>query len=199
MKYGFDSMIAVLRLGHRLPRDERITTHVALVARAFGASSIIYSGQHDSSLESSVSSLVNQWGGSFSISYEKDFLKTISEHKKKGFVILHLTMFGIPLSELKTKIKASIKTNKKTSDGASENADRGIFVVVGAERVPAEVYHLADFNIAVTNQPHSEVAALAIMLDRLQAGKELERSFDGRFKGKIRVEPNERGKTTISS
>ena len=34
-------MIIVLRIGHRIGRDKRITTHVALVARAFGANKII--------------------------------------------------------------------------------------------------------------------------------------------------------------
>ncbi|TFG70124.1 MAG: tRNA (cytidine(56)-2'-O)-methyltransferase, partial [Methanomassiliicoccus sp.] len=30
-------MIVVLRLGHRPERDQRVTTHVALTARALGA------------------------------------------------------------------------------------------------------------------------------------------------------------------
>jgi len=34
-------MITVLRIGHRISRDKRITTHVALVARAFGADKIL--------------------------------------------------------------------------------------------------------------------------------------------------------------
>lgn len=40
-------MIAVLRLGHRKKRDARVTTHVCLAARAFGASKIILSGEKD--------------------------------------------------------------------------------------------------------------------------------------------------------
>ena len=36
------SKISVLRLGHRLVRDDRVSTHVGLVARAFGASEIFY-------------------------------------------------------------------------------------------------------------------------------------------------------------
>lgn len=172
-------MITILRLGHRLPRDERITTHVALVARAFGADAIIYSGQHDSSLVSSVSRIVESWGGNFSISYEKNFIHAIKEHKQKGFAVLHATMYGLPLPDVLPKIKQH----------------KNILIVIGAEQVPKEVYELADFNIAVTNQPHSEVAALAIILDRLQEGKEVERSFDHRFNGKIKLKPNERGKT----
>ena len=34
-------MITILRIGHRISRDKRITTHVALVARAFGADNIL--------------------------------------------------------------------------------------------------------------------------------------------------------------
>jgi len=33
-------VIEVLRIGQRLVRDDRVTTHVALVARAFGATRI---------------------------------------------------------------------------------------------------------------------------------------------------------------
>ena len=33
-------VIEILRIGQRLVRDDRVTTHVALVARAFGASKI---------------------------------------------------------------------------------------------------------------------------------------------------------------
>jgi tRNA (cytidine56-2'-O)-methyltransferase len=70
---------------------------------------------------------------------------------------------------------------------------KDLMIVVGAEKVPREVYDLADRNISVGNQPHSEVAALAIFLDRLKEGKALERSL----RGKLTVVPNPRGKTVI--
>lgn len=175
-------MISILRLGHRLPRDERISTHVALVARAFGADDIIYSGQHDSSLESSVLHIAKNWGGLFTIKYEKNFLNVITRYKQKDFLVVHLTMYGLPLPEKISEIKDS----------------RDVLVIVGAEQVPREVYDLADYNIAVTSQPHSEVAALAVLLDRLTNGKELERGFDKRFIGKLKIEPNERGKSVIA-
>ena len=38
--------IEVLRIGQRVIRDDRVTTHVALVARAFGASKIYLSLIH---------------------------------------------------------------------------------------------------------------------------------------------------------
>lgn len=173
-------MISVLRLGHRLPRDERITTHVALVARAFGAGEIIYAGQHDSSFEESVRKISENWGGDFSARYTKKPAGEAMEYRRKGYSIVHLTMYGIPLPEKAEEIKGKEK----------------ILVIIGAEHVPTEFYGLADFNISVTNQPHSEVAALAITLDRLMEGKELERGFSEQFSGKIRVCPSERGKKT---
>jgi len=39
------------------------------------------------------------------------------------------------------------------------------------------VYDHADWNVAVTSQPHSEVAALAVFLDRLFEGAELDREW----------------------
>lgn len=173
--------IIVFRLGHRLPRDERITTHVCLVARAFGASSIIYSGQKDHSLERSVGSIVENWGGDFSVEYEKGTVGRIRKMKKEGFAVVHATMYGEPLGEKKNELAKLGKA----------------LVVVGGEKVPPEVYELADFNVAVGSQPHSEVAALAIILDRMNGGKELERSFDSRFGGKIRLEPSAKGKKII--
>ena len=68
-----------------------------------------------------------------------------------------------------------------------------LMIVVGAEKVPREVYDLADRNVSVGNQPHSEVAALAIFLDRYSGGKALEKGF----RGGLTIVPNPRGKTVI--
>ena len=84
-------------------------------------------------------------------------------------------MYGMPLMEKMPEMKKQEK----------------ILIVVGSEQVPAEIYQLADYNISVTNQPHSEVAALAITLDRLMDGKELA-GLD--FDGEISITPSERGK-----
>jgi tRNA (cytidine56-2'-O)-methyltransferase len=178
--------IVVLRLGHRLPRDERISTHVALVARAFGAAAITYTGQHDSGLELSVSRIVENWGGRtvsgsrFSVSYEKSAVSAIKNYKKNGFSVIHLTMYGVPIQGALPVIKSREK----------------LLVVVGSEAVPTEIYQLADFNISITSQPHSEVAALAIALDRLMEGRELE---ERDFGGKLKIEPSERGKRVIGN
>lgn len=66
-----------------------------------------------------------------------------------------------------------------------------LLIAIGAEKVPRDVYDLVDFNVAVGNQPHSEVAALAVFLDRLQGG----RSLRGEPAARIRIRPNPRGKS----
>lgn len=167
-------MIEVLRLSHRPFRDKRITTHVALVARAFNADSLIYSGQKDSKLESTISKTSSDFGGNFPISYVKDPINYIKEKKSLGFSIIHLTAYGMPIQD---KI-SSIKKDK-------------ILLVVGSEKVPPEVYNLADSNIAITSQPHSEVAALAIFLHEFFEGKELSKDFNN---AKLKIVPKEKGK-----
>ncbi len=163
-------MITVLRLGHRPQRDKRITTHVALVARAFGADRILISSK-DAKVESTVRDVVSRFGGNFEIESGVNWRRVLKEFKGTK---VHLTMYGLPVDEVISKIER----------------DDDILVVVGAEKVPREVYDSVDYNIAVGNQPHSEVAALAIFLDRLFDGKELERDFNGRY----RVVPQARGK-----
>jgi tRNA (cytidine56-2'-O)-methyltransferase len=47
--------------------------------------------------------------------------------------------------------------------------------------------------VAVGSQPHSEVAALAVFLDRLFEGRELSREFEGGLK----IIPSPRGKHIV--
>ena len=169
-------MIYVLRLGHRKERDKRITTHVGLVARAFGADGIILSGERDESVERSLRDVVERWGGPFDVTYRADWRRVIREWKERG-VVVHLTMYGIPVDDVIQRIRG-----------------KDVLVVVGAEKVPREVYDLADFNVAVGNQPHSEVAALAIFLDRYFQGRELRKEFRD---WRIKVVPQERGKKVV--
>jgi tRNA (cytidine56-2'-O)-methyltransferase len=165
-------MIVVLRLGHRPKRDQRVTTHVALTARALGADEVWVSTP-DEGLEKTVTSVVGRFGGKFKIKTGVDWRKAI---KRWDGEVVHLTMYGESLS----KALPSIKSKK-------------LMIVVGAEKVPREVYDLADRNVSVGNQPHSEVAALAIFLDRHSGGRSLER----RLKGGLTIVPNPRGKTVI--
>ncbi len=168
--------IVILRLGHRKNRDKRVTTHVFLAARALGARGGILSGERDDAVLESVRKVAEKWGGRFSIRYEGSLRKAVRWAKKNGFAVVHLTMYGERIQE---KIAAVRKRRK-------------VLVVVGAEKVPAEVYGLADFNIAVTSQPHSEVAALAVFLHEYFGGRELGTRFPG---ARIAISPSEKGKT----
>jgi len=163
-------MITVLRLGHRPERDKRITTHVCLVARAFGADGVIVT-KKDEKLEKTVMDIVKRFGGNFNLTFDENWKNIIKNFKG---VKVHLTMYGIPVQNVLDKIPR----------------DRDILIIVGSQKVPGEVYKLSDFNVAITNQPHSEVSSLAIFLDRYLGGRELYLKFNGEY----RVVPSERGK-----
>lgn len=170
-------MIIVLRLGHRKLRDARLSTHCGLISRALGAREIIYSGEEDSQLVDSIKKATERWGGSFKVSYERNWRNVIRKFRSRKFAIVHLTMFGMPIQKKISGIRKS----------------RNVLAIIGSEKVPGEVYGLADFNVAVTNQPQSEAAALAIFLHEYFRGKELDIKFP---KAKIRIIPHERGKKT---
>ena len=160
----------ILRIGHRLPRDVRTTTHVALVARALGARGMIYTGERDEGMENSVTQLSRKWGGKFSVKFASGWKPVLTKFRREKMKIVHLTMYGMPL-------KRGAKMPKSA------------LVVVGGEKVPSEVYHLSDENVAVTSQPHSEVGALAVWLWEATKGK------DGKYAGaKIKVLPQKKGK-----
>lgn len=167
--------VTVLRLGHRPSRDKRISTHVGLVARAFGADNLFYSGLKDSSLEDSIQKVASKWGGSFGVAHVKDWKALINEWKGKS---CHLTMYGMPVQKMMRGIRGH----------------KDLLVVVGGEKVPWEVYELCDWNVGVTNQPHSEVAALSVFLHEYFRGKELSLRFKGASK---RVVPRAKGKKVV--
>ena len=173
------SQIVVLRYGHRLVRDYRVTSHCCLVARAFGAKEIIIAGDEDKSLAESVSDIVKRWGGSFKVGFTGSWRKTLCDFKKKGFFSVHLTMYGLPLQK---EVKSLGKQGK-------------ILIVIGSQKVEKDVYEQSDANIAVTSQPHSEIAALAIALDWLQDGKELGKKHAN---AKIRIRPQKAGKKVVN-
>ncbi|MEM1606870.1 MAG: tRNA (cytidine(56)-2'-O)-methyltransferase [Candidatus Bathyarchaeia archaeon] len=168
--------VFVLRLGHRIERDKRITTHVFLVARAFGAQGAFYSGQRDEKVEESVRKVVEMWGGSFRVEYVKNWVEKMKQWRKNGGEIIHLTMYGLPLDEVIDRIRES---------------RRDKLVIVGSEKVPRLVYEIADWNVSVTSQPHSEVGALSVFLHELHMGRELKREFEN---AKIKVIPQAKGK-----
>lgn len=162
--------ITVLRLGHRPERDKRITTHVALTARALGCDRVVLDAR-DERVVAGVRDVTRRFGGPFTIDDGVPFRPLL-----KGFegTKVHLTMYGLPMREVVPRVPL----------------DRDLLVVVGAQKVPREVYELVDHNVSVGNQPHSEVAALALFLYALRK----EACFEKRFDGELTVEPSARGK-----
>lgn len=170
-------MITVLRMGHRRGRDDRISTHVGLTARQFGADQIVYSGENDSNMLESLRDLVERWGGPFDVVYREDWRTVIKEFDG---VTVHLTMYGLPFQDHLGTVR-------------SDMDERDMLVIVGGEKIPKDVYDLVDYNLGVGHQPHSEVAALAVFLHDMFEGEELDRAFED---ADITVVPQERGKKT---
>jgi len=170
-------MIVVLRLGHRRVRDARVTTHVCLTARAFGASEVWVDAE-DRELERVVEGVVSRFGGPFTIQTGVAWRKALQAFRG---VKVHLTMYGLPLDEALTDVS-------KVARG------KDVMLIVGASKVPGEVFGLADFNVAVGSHPHSEVAALAIALDRLTEGRWARTKFKG---ASVAVRPHPRGKDVV--
>jgi len=169
--------IEVLRIGQRVVRDDRVTTHVALVARAFGAIRI-YMNEINPEIKETLDKINKTWGSDFEIEFVTDLKKIVKLKKLHGTKIIHLTMYG---------------ENMNSVDAELQKLEN-ILIVVGAEKVPREIYDLADYNVAVGNQPHSEISALAVFLDRIQSGNQ----FLEKFKNSTReIIPSKRGKNVI--
>jgi tRNA (cytidine56-2'-O)-methyltransferase len=171
-----DHEVAILRIGHRPERDQRVTTHVGLTARALGARGM-YLAAADKDVKESIRDVADRWGGEFFCEDNVKWRSCIKEWKAGGGTVVHLTMYGLNLPDVIDEIRPHGK----------------ILVVVGAEKVPGEIYGLADYNVAVTGQPHSEISSLALFLDHLAQGKNLALDFPG---AKIRIVPSKAGKQT---
>ena len=166
----------ILRIGHRPERDQRVTTHVGLAARALGAEGM-YLAEADTGVVQTITDVVSRWGGTFFCEDKIAWRRCIHDWKGSGGTVVHLTMYGIDISDVISEIRRR------------EN----ILVIVGAEKVPGEIFGLADYNVAVTSQPHSEISSLAIFLDHLFSGTKLTARYPD---AKIRIIPSKAGKKT---
>ncbi|PSP25124.1 tRNA (cytidine(56)-2'-O)-methyltransferase [Halobacteriales archaeon QH_10_65_19] len=154
--------LSVLRLGHRPGRDERTTTHVGLTARALGADSVVLVDDAAGRRES-IEDITERFGGPFAVRATTDPVAFLNDWDG---TVVHLTMYGLPLQDVERAVRERFE------------AGAPVLVAVGAEKVPFDIYEAADWNVAVTNQPHSEIASLAVFLDRLLEGNELDREWE---------------------
>ena len=169
----------VLRLGHRIDRDKRITSHLGLTARAFGADEGVLSGDRDPSPLETWASVSERFGGRFESRFEPKPMSLLRGASKEGTTIVHLTMYGEPAAEAIPRIPI----------------DRDAIIVVGGSKVPGEVFRISDYNVSIGSQPHSEVAALAVFLNSWIGPIDEESRFSG---GEFTIVPSERNKIVIS-
>lgn len=172
--------VIVLRWGHRPHRDARLTTHVALAARALGASGFILSDIEDENIKTTIEKVTRNWGDGFFFEMATPWKKVVKNWKAKDGIVVHLTAYGenIQTSNVLQRIK---------------NSGKEILIIVGSQKVPNEFFSedFSDFNVAIGNQPHSECASLAVFLDRLFEGEELEKNFAN---ARVWIIPQKRGK-----
>ena len=153
--------VAVVRLGHRPGRDERTTTHVGLTARALGADRVVLPANAGEAIEAA-REVAARFGGPFAVEAAESPLAFV-----RGWdgAVVHLTLYGEPVQDVLSAVR-------------ERHRQASTLVVVGGGKVPFEAYERADWNVSVTNQPHSEIAALAVFLDRLFEGRELAREWE---------------------
>lgn len=166
--------VTILRLGHRPQRDKRMTTHVCLTARAFGARRIVMTTKDDK-VAHTVEDVVDRFGGPFELEVDASWRRVIEGFEGPS---IHLTMYGEPHTEVLPRL----------------DAPEEVLIVVGAEKVPGDVYDLVTYNVAVGNQPHSEVAALATVLHEIEGPEALYRPMED---ARLEIEPTARGKRMI--
>ncbi len=168
--------VMVLRMGHRVFRDSRMTTHVCLTARALGASGVIIANRQDRGVESSVREVIKRFGGTFHVETGPEWRRVIRDWKSRGGKIVHLTAYGLSLPKIIGEVQA---------------VREDLLVVVGSEKMPGEMFKLADWNVSVTSQPMSEVGALAIFLDWYHSHDEFDLDFPG---SELQIVPSKEGK-----
>lgn len=170
--------VTVVRLGHRQQRDKRITSHLGLTARALGANHFVLCGDDDQGVLDTMTDVTENFGGNFSSEHHPKPMGYLRHFAKQGGTIVHLTMYGEPHDSV-------------TQDISTEAP---IAVVVGGVKVPGEIYKLANYNVAVGHQPHSEVAALALFMSELMGGVAGAEHFAG---ARLQVQPHPSGKVVI--
>jgi tRNA (cytidine56-2'-O)-methyltransferase len=169
-------VIEVVRIGQRLVRDDRVTTHVALVARAFGCTKIFMT-EVNPEIKDTLEKINRTWGGNFVVEFIDNW-KSIVKKKKGEYKIVHLTMYGENINDIDEQLRK----------------EENLLIVVGAEKVPREIYELADYNVGIGSQPHSEISALAVFLDRIQKGEQFKSDFS---EAERKIVPTKKGKNVL--
>ena len=90
-------------------------------------------------------------------------MKNNKNWQNVGGKIVHLTMYGEQAHKIIDEVR---------------DIDNDLLIIVGGSKVPSKIYKNATWNVSVTTQPHSEVAALAVFQHLLLDGAEFDLEFE---------------------
>src|SRR6056297_1650212 len=93
--------VVVLRYGHRPGRDDRMTTHVGLTARALGADRVILPDNAGQSLET-IRDITSRFGGPFAAELDAEQKATVRDWEG---VVVHLTMYGERVQDVEADVR----------------------------------------------------------------------------------------------
>ncbi len=136
----------------------------------------MYLNPPDPALALRVRSVSDRWGGDFAVVPAPDWRSIVRSYDG---AVVHLTMYGLPFERVRSRLGRA----------------RRVLLVVGGAKVPPDLYGLATVNVAVGHQPHSEVAAVAVVLAELRGIPP-----PGPWpRSRQRIVPRARGKRVITS
>ena len=165
-------MLTVLVIGK--PSYEKVTD-LCLIARAFGASGIVFTS-NDKKLAAKSQrfcrDICDKWGGSFSVSFTnswKDYIKS-----KRNYKTIYLTRYGIPIRQA----EYALRTYKN------------MLIIVSFSEKIKELYDIADFNISITSQPHTMASSMTALLRTYYRDRELSMHFEN---AKYKIIPEQHG------
>ncbi|MCL5099508.1 MAG: hypothetical protein M1158_00045 [Candidatus Marsarchaeota archaeon] len=161
-------MIAILAIGR--PTCE-YCMDLGLAARAFGASSIIFTTPKNQRVVRYFNNISSKWGGNFSVEFTNDWKRVIES--KKNYKSVYLTRFGVPIKG----VESMLRTYKNLIVVISTTDNRGVL-------------KRADFNVSISTQPHTSISALSVFLHEFYSGRELAIHFEN---AKYKVVPAARG------
>jgi len=134
----------------------------------------MYLHPRDDDLAERIAAVSHRWGGDFAVVPVDDWKSLVRSFPG---TVVHLTMYGIPLERSLPRLARL----------------RHILLVVGGAKVPPDLYRKAKYNVAVGHKPHSEVAAVAVTLERLLGLPRPVRAGEA----PQRIVPSSRGKRLI--
>src|SRR5437667_12742836 len=89
-------------------------------------------------MEYTIRDVTNRYGEPFEVQSGKPWKHAVRDWRAMGGRIVHLTAYGLPLPKKLSEI---------------QDADADLLVIVGSEKMPGEIFRIADCTISVTNQP----------------------------------------------